>query len=51
MLQDAVNAVKNSLETFRRPMAPAKVREHMTLALAGDETAIKAIMAPLREVG
>lgn len=50
LLQNGVNAVKNSLENFKRPMAPARFNREIASALVGDEMAIRTIMAPLREV-
>lgn len=50
LLQNPVNAVKNSLETFKRPVSPQVFDVQIALALAGDEFGIKGIMAGLREV-
>lgn len=50
LLQNGINAVKNSLENFKRPMAPARFNREIASALVGDEMAIRTIMAPLREV-
>jgi hypothetical protein len=50
LLQNPVSAVKNSLETFKRPVSPQVFDVQIALALAGDELGIKGIMAGLREV-
>jgi hypothetical protein len=50
LLQNPVNAVKNSLESFKRPVDPRIFDVQIALALADDEFGIKGIMAGLREV-
>jgi hypothetical protein len=50
ILRDAVNAVKGNLEAFQRPQGLKESRSYVQRALNGDETAVEAFMAPLREV-
>lgn len=48
-LRDAINGAKGRLEIFNRPMSDTVFDGHVAQAVAGNDEAIEAFLAPLRE--
>ena len=50
LLESGVNAAKNRIENFQRPISQNVLEDTMVGARQGDESSIRAVLSPLREV-